>query len=123
MGASEVSRPVLIVDDDLAIRGVLSAILEIEGYPVLLAANGKEALDCLNSGVQPALILLDWMMPVMSGKEFLAISQKDPALAQIPVVIITAFNSIDQNGNPFPLLQKPVDLKTLLETVKNYVRA
>ncbi len=111
-------RPVLIVDDDPDIRETLRFVLEDAGYPVYSAENGKEALAVLASGKQlPGLILLDLMMPVMSGDEMLRALKAVHALAQIPVTVVTA------SGAPMPplasgLLKKPVDLDVLLRIVE-----
>jgi two-component system response regulator CpxR len=110
-------RPVLVVDDDPDIRETLRFVLEDAGYPVFVAENGKEALAILASAEQlPGLILLDLMMPVMSGDEMLKALKTVRALAQIPVTIVTA------SGAPMPplassLLKKPVDLDVLLRIV------
>jgi two-component system, OmpR family, response regulator CpxR len=111
-------RPVLVVDDDPDIRETLRFVLEDAGYPVYSAENGKEALAILASGKPlPGLILLDLMMPVMSGDEMLKALKSVRALAQIPVTIVTA------SGAPMPplasgLLKKPVDLDVLLRVVE-----
>ncbi len=111
-------RPVLVVDDDPDIRETLRFVLEDAGYPVYSAENGQEALAILaNAERLPGLILLDLMMPVMSGDEMLKALKKVKALAQIPVTIVTA------SGAPMPplasgLLKKPVDLDVLLRIVE-----
>jgi CheY-like chemotaxis protein len=110
-------QPVLIVDDDLDIRETLRFVLEDAGYPVYVAGNGKEALEVLEgANPLPGLILLDLMMPVMSGEDLLAVLKKVKALATIPVTVVTA------SGAPMPplannLLKKPVDLDMLLAIV------
>jgi two-component system, OmpR family, response regulator CpxR len=111
------TRPVLVVDDDPDIRETLRFVLEDAGYPVYLAENGREALDLLASAKRPpGLILLDLMMPIMSGDEMLRALKSVHALAAIPVTIVTA------SGAPMPreatgLLKKPVDLDALLRVV------
>ena len=110
-------RPVLVVDDDPDIRETLRFVLEDAGYPVYSAENGQEALAILAKAERlPGLILLDLMMPVMSGDEMLKALKQVKALAQIPVTIVTA------SGAPMPplasgLLKKPVDLDVLLKIV------
>jgi CheY-like chemotaxis protein len=81
---------ILVVDDDHAIRESLSELLEDEGYHVAKATNGQEALEVLARVGPPCVILLDLMMPVMDGYEFMGRKTADPALASIPVVVITA---------------------------------
>ena len=80
---------ILIVEDDFDIREALTQILEEEGYAVREAANGREALDVAAREL-PSLILLDLMMPVMNGWQFRAEQIKDPRLAPVPVLVISA---------------------------------
>ncbi|HYF50788.1 MAG TPA: response regulator [Planctomycetota bacterium] len=113
-------KRVLIVEDDLDIRDVLTQVLEYEGYEVATAGNGREALDYLRSHPKPGLILLDLMMPVMDGWQFRAEQQKTPELANIPVVILSADGNAYQKASTVRaagFLKKPVELETLLETV------
>ena len=111
------TRPVLVVDDDPDIRETLRFVLEDAGYSVYLAENGKEALDLLTKiEPPPGLILLDLMMPIMSGDEMLRALKAVHALAAIPVTIVTA------SGAPMPreassMLKKPLDLDALLRVV------
>lgn len=114
---------VLIVDDDDSIREALATILEDEGYRVASAVNGMDALKYLRSNLSPCLILLDLMMPVMDGWLFRAAQMQDPALAPIPVVVISAFSNVPRLATDLAVaecLQKPIDLDTLLATVERY---
>jgi CheY-like chemotaxis protein len=81
--------PVLVVDDDVALRHLLRRLLEPEGYAVLEAENGRVALERLRQ-VSPSLILLDLMMPEMDGFEFVAEFRRHEAWRTIPIVVITA---------------------------------
>src|SRR4051794_22433741 len=82
---------VLVVDDDADLRMLLSVTLQREGYSVTCCANGDDALRWLReAGQLPVVILLDLMMPVMNGWEFRGAQMKDPALARVPVVVISA---------------------------------
>jgi CheY-like chemotaxis protein len=115
----------LIVEDDPEIREVLSEILRDEGYEVACAANGVEALQRLRSGAPPRLILLDLMMPVMNGWEFIAEQQQDAALRQIPVVVVSGAGSMEQDAGDLAAvgsLSKPMDLGALLAMVARYCR-
>jgi signal transduction histidine kinase/CheY-like chemotaxis protein len=82
-------HPVLIVDDDVALRQLLRRMLEPEGYTVVEAENGRVALERLR-GVSPSVILLDLMMPEMDGFEFVAEFRRHEAWRAIPIVVITA---------------------------------
>ena len=87
---SEQGNSVLIVDDDSAVRTALKELFETEGYTVVLAANGRAALNRLMEGFRPSVVLLDLMMPVMDGWDFRTQQLREPALKDIPVFIITA---------------------------------
>ena len=81
---------VLIADDDRDVRESLTILLEMHGHSVVQAWNGRDALERLHSGPRPSLILLDLMMPVMDGWQFRRAQLGDPAVAPIPVVVISA---------------------------------
>jgi two-component system, chemotaxis family, chemotaxis protein CheY len=116
----EGGRRVLVVDDDADIREVMSAVLTDEGYRVSTAHDGAAALDRLRHGPRPDLILLDLMMPRMSGWELRAALAEDAALRSIPVVVVSA----DRGAGPkvaqlgvAGFLSKPVELEHLLSVV------
>jgi len=115
----DTSKFVLIVDDDPSLLEVTSFVLESEGMAVETAKNGEEALALLRSGRLPALVLLDLMMPVMNGWEFLDEVAKDPLLKAIPVVVLTAAQRAQVSG-VVEVLCKPVDLRALLRVVERY---
>lgn len=81
--------PVLLVEDDVETREIMAHALEKSGWKVFEASNGQEALDMM-ADVQPQLILLDLMMPVMDGFGFLAEMRAQPEWQDIPVIVITA---------------------------------
>ncbi|WP_437678663.1 response regulator [Sorangium sp. So ce131] len=111
---------ILIVEDDLDIRSILSQLLLLEGYDVEEAADGAEALSMLRRRMPPALILLDLMMPVMDGWQLRAELQRDPALADIPVVIVSADVRAEREAPRLGvagLLKKPLQVEPLLELV------
>jgi len=116
--APDCQRSILVVDDDASIREALSDLLGDEGYRVTTATNGAEALTLLRRPelLRPCVILLDLMMPVMNGQEFYAEQQRDPALARIPIVVISADGNIALKAAAFggEFLPKPVRLETVL---------
>jgi two-component system chemotaxis response regulator CheY len=115
-------RAVLLIDDDEAIRSSLGEFLEEQGFTVLTACHGAEALELLKTAERPALILLDFMMPVMNGSEFLAAMRGDPALRGIPVVILSAWVR-EWTGHAIGVdhvLGKPFNTEHLLEVVGRY---
>jgi CheY-like chemotaxis protein len=112
---------VLIVEDDADIRETLGELLEEAGYETDEAANGREALDAARRA-RPDLIVLDLMMPVMDGWQFRTAQKSDPALAEIPVIVISASGppgSIDADT----YLQKPFPLDRLVAEVARLRRA
>ena len=115
--------PVLVVEDDRAIRESLAWVLEDEHVDTVTAANGQEALELLRQGARPCLILLDLMMPRMSGWQLAAELQRDPELAAIPVVLLSGVEEVHRDA---PLLRadgylrKPIDAALLIEVVKGY---
>jgi CheY-like chemotaxis protein len=111
-------RSVLVVDDDDAIREVVAEVLRDEGYGVICAANGAQALDALGRGPLPHLILLDLMMPVMSGWELLEHLQQHDDMCRIPVVVVSAMAAPGVSEH----LSKPIELDLLLETVNRWTK-
>ena len=86
---------IVVVDDEDDIREAVQVVLEAEGYRTAAAANGQEALELLRrSEHPPCLILLDLMMPVMDGWEFLKEIGEEPRLLSVPVAIMSAHPSI-----------------------------
>jgi CheY-like chemotaxis protein len=118
----DTSSFVLIVDDDPDLLDVTSFVIENEGIVVETARNGEEALALLRAGRLPGLVLLDLMMPVMNGWEFLEEVAKDPLLKAIPVVVLTAAERRREVPGATEVLSKPMDLVALLRVVERYMR-
>ena len=117
------SRFVLVVDDDRDIRDSLVEALEDHGHRAVGAANGREALDVLRTSAEPpCLILLDLMMPVMDGREFREQQVQSPALADIPVIVISAYNDVGEQARALGVdhLRKPLAMRGLLDAVRRY---
>jgi CheY-like chemotaxis protein len=112
---------ILIVDDDEDIREAVRNSLEQQGFYVACASNGHEALQMLRAESAPCLVLLDLLMPVMSGWQFRAIQVADPVLRQFPVVVMTATSSLEDAAIAADgLLRKPIRFDTLVETVRRF---
>jgi CheY-like chemotaxis protein len=115
---------ILVVDDDFGIREVLSEVLDEAGYRTSTATDGDEALRYLHGAPDlPCVILLDLMMPVMTGWEFRLAQQGDPRLAPIPVVALSARHSLAHPSYAITVdafLHKPIDLDLLLDTIATY---
>lgn len=113
---------VLVVEDDDEIRQTLEDVLESAGYRVVTAANGRQALERLEETDAPDLMLVDLMMPVMSGEEFLAAVRQRDELARIPVVVLTAWplEKTKLGDGVQDFMKKPIALDKLLDTVERY---
>lgn len=115
-------RRILLIEDDADIRESVAECLEAEGYAVHAAVHGGEGLAWLRAGGRPDLVVLDLVMPVMNGTQFLAALRADPALGAVPVVLMTAVMS--SSGMPIPAadgyLPKPFELLDLLATVERF---
>ena len=109
---------VLVVDDDADVREMLELFLTHSGFEIRSAANGAQALERMREK-RPCVVLLDLMMPVMTGWQFRERQLEDPALASVPVVVITAAYDHKSVGRQLglPCLSKPVDLEELVTIV------
>ena len=113
---------VLVVDDDFAIRSALTSVLETEGYDVSVAENGEVALKALRGPNVPDVMVLDLMMPVLSGWEVLEIIDNDASLQGIPILVLSAMCTPlappGRKGGVKGCLSKPVRLEALLDAIK-----
>lgn len=124
---SEAKRPtsprlILLVEDDFVLRSALSELLIAEGFRVECAADGREALRRLDRMPPPDLILLDIMLPYLDGFELRALQKRSPLVANIPVLVISAYDldpqSVYELGLP-PPFRKPLDLPKLLSSIRD----
>ena len=115
-----VTSTILVVDDDPETRMLLSEFLTEHGFIVHVARDGRHALQVLGHLAPPDLILLDYQMPVMSGKHFLARRRRNPRLRRIPVVLLSAWTRIwsPTSHDAVEVLSKPVDPERLLALVR-----
>ncbi len=118
------SNYVLLVDDDPDIRSTVELALGLYGYEVVSVASGLEALKWLRKpGERPFLIILDMMMPEMSGADFRLEQERDPAIADIPTVLLTGAGELSAVNVEIPnteILRKPIGLDVLLSTVRRH---
>jgi len=116
-------RPIFVVEDDTDLRETLGEVLAEEGHRARLFPNGRVALDFLRGGERPKLILLDLMMPEMSGWEFREEQLKDVALRDIPVVVMTASAGFAETPvTASEILRKPIGLVEVLDAVERNAR-
>lgn len=110
---------VLIVEDDADLREMMSLFLVQEGFEPVAARDGREALELLRAGeVQPEVIVLDWMMPRMDGKQFMQERALDPAVEVIPVVVLTAAPLEGLSVDAAAILLKPCDFGALGSAIR-----
>lgn len=112
---------ILIVEDDPDIRDITKLFLRMQGHSALTAENGREALDLLEKGERPCVILLDLMMPVMDGWAFAEAFSQNEDFNQIPIIVITAFaDDANKIQNARSILKKPVGVSQLKNIVETY---
>lgn len=107
-------RPVLIVEDHRSIREGLQTLLVARGFPVVAAASGEEALELLDVS-NPSVLLLDMMLPGISGAELLATMRKDARFVDLPVVVVSAAPVTLTDVTA--VVRKPPNVDRLIETV------
>lgn len=120
MERNESYKSVLIIEDDDDVREALAQLLEDEGYGVHAAHNGREGLQIASQKAPPRVIVLDLMMPVMNGWEFLAARRNDPRLRDVPVVVVSATGDSERLSGATAFLRKPIDIRRLLQVVHEY---
>jgi CheY-like chemotaxis protein len=106
---------VLVVDDEEGVRESLCDLVQLVGCKAVAASNGAEALRLLRTS-RPCLIILDLLMPVMSGQEMLAAMRDQPDLASLPVVISTSAPSRAPKG--VPVIPKPIDVDLMWDWIR-----
>jgi CheY-like chemotaxis protein len=111
---------ILLVEDDDDIRSTLKEVLELEGYNVATAAHGQEAFTRLEEIERPCVILLDLMMPVMNGWEFLEKQKESARFASIPVLVVSAAGDKARSASAQGFVKKPIEVDGLLEMIKKY---
>ena len=120
-------KTVLLAEDDLEIRDILQDLLEAEGYDVVPASHGRQALEFLqgargNNDKLPDLVVLDLMMPLVDGHQVLDTMKSDPVLAPIPVVVLSAV-ARERPIGAAAFLRKPIPLQKFFDTIKGFVEA
>jgi len=118
----DATGPILLVEDDPAMRDAVIELLEGEGYAVRCAANGRQALEVLARSEAPSLILLDLMMPIMDGWQFLAERRRlaDSGARRAPVVLLSGLGFIRGAAGVADFLRKPIDPEALLGCVRRF---
>lgn len=110
-------KHILIVDDDKDIQSAIKMILELHGYIVTCVSNGKEALESLFRDPKPSVILLDLMMPVMDGFEFLRIIELEEQKKDFSIIVMTAARNKANEITKYTTLLKPFEVTKLLSLI------
>jgi CheY-like chemotaxis protein len=116
-------NPILVVDDDGEVREALAHLLELNGFAVVTAGDGDEALGRLRCGLRPCLIVLDLTMPQKDGFQFRREQLAAPDLAAIPVAVCSAVDDVRRASHLLradAYLTKPVDVDSLLDLVMRH---
>jgi len=110
---------ILLVDDNAQALRAMSELLQFEGFSVLTAKNGLDALNEMKAADHISLVLLDLWMPVMDGWEVLRRKRSDADIAEIPVVVLSAVPPVSLDGAR-TVLKKPVDIEPLVSAVRRF---
>lgn len=119
--ADHPAKTILIVDDDKEFREALVEIVRGEGFQVETATSGLQALDKLRWGLRPCVVLLDLQMAGMNGWDFRAEQERDPTLAKVPVIAMTAgYWKTRDLGDYAARITKPIAVQELRTTLAKY---
>lgn len=116
-------KPIMVIDDNRDIREAIEQLLLSEGLEVVSATDGVDALDQLRHGKVPSVILLDSLMPLMNGVQFLAAIRREPKFAEIPVYIVSASGDFDGSIIEIGIqgfIHKPFDPNKILEIARRH---
>ena len=109
---------ILVVDDESNMRFLLRMVFETEGFEVVEAHHGAAALERLNGGDKPDVIVTDLMMPLMNGRELVERLRADPATAEIPIVVVAPGRSVDVAGAD-AVLRAPFELDRVVDVARS----
>ena len=120
-GGATAVEYILVVEDDKDLRESLAEALELEVYATVCVENGQAALSHLATGARPCLILLDLMMPMMDGWTFRQEMLKDPSLASIPVIVMTAASAARAAAVAAQVvIYKPLHMSRVMDVVQEH---
>lgn len=114
--------PVMLVEDDADTRKLLKQVLADGGYPVVTASDGQQAIDILESGIRPCIIIVDLAMPHVSGHDLLKYMHSDPEFRTIPAIVVSGLPRDQINVVADAILLKPCEPDVLLENVRKLAR-
>jgi DNA-binding response OmpR family regulator len=112
-------KTVLLVEDDADIRDIVQDVLEAEGYDVIPASHGRQALEFLKVASPPALVILDLKVPLVSGRSVLEMMRNDHTLSSVPIVVMSAITQ-EKPAGASAFLRKPFSLSSLFDAVHTF---
>ena len=118
----DIAPLVMVIDDDADIREMIKVLLEVDGYRAVTAIDGVDAMEQLRAGQQPALILVDLMMPRMDGEQFITALRRG-GWSTVPVIVMSGHNVTGSRSGKFrghPCLTKPVEIDDLMDIVHRF---
>lgn len=121
---NRMKKSVLVIEDDEDVRSVICDVLDDSGYLAVGARHGQQAIELLNSGLRPKLIVLDLTMPIMDGWSFRQWQLRESEVASIPVLLLSAIRNLGAEADELATagaIEKPVDLEALLDAVARHV--
>jgi CheY-like chemotaxis protein len=120
--AKRPEKPVLLIDDNPDVRESMAALLEVDGYAVVAATDGEDALDYLRNGLEPCVILLDMLMPRKNGLQFRIEQLADPKYSTIPTIAYSADGGLESKAVVLglPFIRKPDLPGRVLDVIERY---
>jgi DNA-binding response OmpR family regulator len=112
-------KTVLLVEDDADIRDIVQDVLEAEGYDVIPASHGRQALEFLRVATPPALVILDLKVPLVGGRSVLEAMRSDHSLSSVPIVVMSALGQ-EKPAGAAAFLRKPFSLASLFDAVHTF---
>ena len=121
MNLEQSKSRILVVDDDVDTLNSMSEFLQSEGFETVCAQNGQQAWELMHRAPGPDLVVLDLMMPKMDGWTFRMHQRRDPKLAAIPIVVVSAFSAKAIDDDAEAIFTKPINLPAFIQAVKRGV--
>ncbi|MGE0528803.1 MAG: response regulator [Bdellovibrionales bacterium] len=111
--------PVLLVDDSEDVREIFKIWLEMEGFPVRAVGSAKEGLTCIEEGLLPSVVFVDYSMPEMNGPEFISALRARRLLMDIPIYMFSAHSSLGPVEGARGWIRKPLNLEHVLTVIRD----
>ena len=109
--------PILVVEDDGDTRRLLASVLGKAGYAIVTAEDGQQAIDLLASGIRPRLLIVDLILPKVTGEDVVRFAHEDPTLRHAPVMVISGVPRAQIQVIADAIISKPFQLAEIIATV------